>query len=554
MYKVDYKKLPNFQKLFLDYVSPEGESFGKVSGFFNAGFKENEDFYKVIEQKSQNYNAARYFDKNLLIDILRTQNVSFGGNENTAANIEKLKKDNTFAVVTGQQVGLYSGNFYTILKAVTAIKLARNLKERFPQYDFIPVFWMESEDHDFEEANHVHIINRNNELVRIGYSPITQEEDETPASVKPVGNISFDGQIKELNEQLRVNLIETDFKAKLIDSISNIYREGNDFKHAFAQFMNQIFKAHGLIFIDPSGVEVKKLLQPVFERELTTSPKMCENIIHTSAELEKDYDLQLKPKVINLFYIHNGNRYLIEPRENNRYALRNSKKRFEAEELMNALNENPENFSPNVVLRPICQDYLLPTIAYVGGPAEISYMAQLKPAYEHYDITMPVIYPRASVTILENRVSKFLKNFELTFTDVFHHKTLVSKVVEKLSEVKVDDELSKSQDELNKIFYDLKNVTSKVDRTLTNTVDTMKEKLYNNLDLLKSKLINAQAQKSETAMKQVEKITNNLYPHKNLQERMINVGYFLNKYDEGIMDKLFNEMDISEFEHQVIEI
>jgi len=281
---------------------------------------------------------------------------------------------------------------------------------------------------------------------------------------------------------------------------------------------------------------------------------MCEAIINTSAELEKKYDLQVKPKVINLFFIHNGNRLLIEPRDNNRYALKNSKRRFEHDELLNILFEQPELFSPNVVLRPICQDYLLPTIAYVGGPAEISYFAQLKPAYEHYDLTMPIIYPRASITILENKINKFLKNYDVKFEDIFHHKRLVTKVVDKLSEIKIDDEMAKTQDDFNSIFYDLKHITSEIDKTLNNSVDSIKEKLFQNLEQLKSKLINAQAQKSETTTSQIDKVTNNIYPNYTLQERAINVTYFLNKYDDMFIRKLFDEIDIDLLQHQVIEM
>jgi bacillithiol biosynthesis cysteine-adding enzyme BshC len=281
---------------------------------------------------------------------------------------------------------------------------------------------------------------------------------------------------------------------------------------------------------------------------------MCEAIIHTSAELEKNYDLQVKPKVINLFFIHNGNRLLIEPRDNNRFALKNSKKRFEQEELMNILFETPELFSPNVVLRPLCQDYLLPTVAYIGGPSEISYFAQLKPAYEHYDITMPVIYPRISATILENKVNKFLKNFDVSFEEIFDNKLLISKVVDKLSEIKIEDEFTKLQDELGRLFYELKNITAKVDKTLLNTADSMKEKLVSGLDTFKGKLINAQAKKSETTTSQIDKVTNNIFPLGSLQERLINVTYFLNKYDEAFIQKLFDEVDVSSFEHQVIEV
>ena len=556
MYKVPFNKLPTFQKLFLDYISPDEEEFGKISGFFHASYRDNEEIFKVIDGKSHNYNAGRYFDKNTLIDILKRQNVTFGASEQTAANIELLADENTFAVVTGQQVGLYSGNFYTILKTITAIKLAADLKTRFPQFNFVPVFWLESEDHDLEEADHIQLINRQNEIVRVGYKePEAEVEDTTiKKNLAPVGSIKFDEEINRINEELKNALIDTDFKEKIFQKIIEYYKEGSCFKDSFSMFLNWLFSDYGLIFIDCSDKEIKKLLTPVFEKELNTSPKMCEAIIHTSAELEKNYDLQVKPKVINLFFIHNGNRLLIEPRDNNRFALKNSKRRFEQEELMNILFENPELFSPNVVLRPLCQDYLLPTVAYIGGPSEISYFAQLKPAYEHYDITMPVIYPRVSATVLENKVNKFLKNFDVKFEEIFDNKLLISKVVDKLSEIKIDDEMTKIEDELGRIFYDLKNITAKVDKTLLNTVDSMKEKLMSGIETFKGKMINAQAKKSETTTSQIDKVTNNIFPLGSLQERVINVTYFLNKYNVAFIKKLFDELDVTSFEHQVIEV
>jgi bacillithiol biosynthesis cysteine-adding enzyme BshC len=280
---------------------------------------------------------------------------------------------------------------------------------------------------------------------------------------------------------------------------------------------------------------------------------MCEEIITTSAELEKHFDLQVKPKAINLFFIHNGNRLPIEPREGGRFALKNSKRRFENDEMFAALQDMPESFSPNVVLRPVCQDYLLPTAVYVGGPAEISYFAQLKPAYIHYELTMPVIFPRSSVSVIEGKISKFMNNYNLKFEDVFHRNVLVSKVVEKLSEVKVEDEVSKFADDLNKIFYDMKNMTAKVDQTLLNSVDNMKDKLKQNLEILKNKLINSQAKKSEITTSQIDKVTNNIFPNENLQERVINITYFINKYDFSFIRKLYHEIDPLNFNHQVID-
>lgn len=555
MYTVEFANLPNFNNLYLDYISQNEADLKKIRPFFNAHFRDNEDFFKVIDEKIQNYNTNRYFDKNVLIDILKRQNVDFGGDETTVQNIELLKSDDTFTIVTGQQVGLYTGPLYTILKTISTIKLAQNLKERFPQFNFVPVFWLEAEDHDIEEANHIHILNKQNELLRIGYeSTETDEEESGRKNTVPVGSLKLDEMINSINEQLRSGLLDTDFKEKVMKLITDCYNEASDYKTAFAKLMNAMFKNYGVVFIDPSDSEVKRLLIPVFERELRTSPKLCETIISTSAELEKHYDLQVKPKVINIFFLHNGNRLLIEPREGEKFALRNSKRRFENEELLNILQENPELFSPNVVLRPICQDYLLPTVAYVGGPGEISYFAQFKPVYQHYGITMPVIFPRASVTIVEGKIAKFMSNFNVRLEDIFHHTFLVSKVVEKLSEVKVEDEISKYLDEINKIFYDMKNMTVKVDQTLLNTVDNIKEKTKQSIEQFKAKLINSQARKSDTTTTQIDKVENNIYPNHNLQERVINITYFLNKYDDEFMKKLFREIDVMNFNHQVIEM
>jgi bacillithiol biosynthesis cysteine-adding enzyme BshC len=556
MYPVPFNKIPDFGKLYLDYLSEDEEAYQKAKALYNAGFRENEDFFKIIESKFQNYNSNRYFDKHSLTEIIKQQNVSFGGNEATAANIELLDKENTFAVVTGQQLGLFTGNLYTIYKTITAIKLAKDLSIRFPNYNFVPVFWLESEDHDFEEANHVNVINKHNELVKAGYKmPVTaEEEEEFRKDTRPVGRRKLEEEIENIKALLKESLIHTDFTEKIFEYITNIYTPSNDFKHSFAQMMNRIFIGNGVIFLDPDDREIKKLLTPIFEKELNTSPRLCESIINVSAEIEMSYDLQVKPKVINLYFIHNGNRYLLEPREEKRFALRNSKRRFEQEELLNILFENPEYFSPNVVLRPICQDYLLPTIAYIGGPSEISYFSQLKPAYKHYDLIMPVIFPRASVSVVEGKIKKFFTGFNVDFDDIFHHKRLMNKVIHKLSEVKVDEEFSKIEDELTRIYYDLKQITGKIDKTLNNTVEGLKDKAVSSLQIFKDKLLNAQSVKNEITTAQIDKVLNNLYPNNTLQERFINILYFLNKYDESFINRLINEIDIHCYNHQVIEL
>jgi uncharacterized protein YllA (UPF0747 family) len=167
---------------------------------------------------------------------------------------------------------------------------------------------------------------------------------------------------------------------------------------------------------------------------------------------------------------------------------------------------------------------------------------------------MPVIFPRASVTIIEGKIAKFMNSFNVKLEDIFHHNFLVSKVVEKLSEVKVEDEISKYMDDMNKTFYDMRNMTVKVDQTLLSAVDNMKEKMKQSLEQFKNKLINSQAKKSETTNTQIDKVVNNIFPNHNLQERIINIAYFLNKYDEAFIKKLFHEINVTNFNHHVIEM
>ncbi len=213
----------------------------------------------------------------------------------------------------------------------------------------MPVFWLEADDHDFPEINNVNVISKENELKNIKYFEKGQEQEKY---LKPTGSIILDDHISTFINELEESFNKTDFSDSLFSIIRDNYKTGTNVKTAFARFLNSILGDKGLIFIDPSDILVKKILKPVFETELNTSPQVCEKVINTSVELEADYAVQVKPKAINLFYIHEGNRYLLEPRDNDIYALKHSRQKFTKEELFNLLETNPERFSWNVVTRP----------------------------------------------------------------------------------------------------------------------------------------------------------------------------------------------------------
>jgi len=544
---IPYNSLPSYSELFIKYT----DDFESLADFYEFDFKKTEDFQKCIELKKETYLKGKTFFRNEVTDILKEQNKKFESSEKTFENIQLLNDHNTFAVVTGQQIGILTGPYYTILKALNTIQLSDKLKENFPEYNFVPVFWLEADDHDFAEINNINIISKENELKNLKYFENGEEQEKY---LKPVGKIIIDEHIESFKQDLRNSFNHSDFTDSLFDLINETYKEGTDLKTAFALFMNKLIKDKGLIFIDPTDNEIKKLLQPVFEKELSTFPEICEKIINTSVELEENFAVQVKPKAINLFYIHEGNRYLIEPRENDIFALKHSRQKFTKEELFGLLESNPERFSWNVVTRPICQDYLLPTVAYIGGPSEIAYFGQFRQVYRSFDITMPVIYPRTSVTILENRVISFMEKYNIGFQEFFNEKEIGIKLLNENSDASADQIFSDMKEEIRGIFYTYEKELVNIDAKQTEGFSKRNNQFLESLDVAKDKFINSQSKQNEVISNQHSKALLFVYPDNILQERVLNITYFLNKYGTEFINYLFGEIVIDDYGHQVIEV
>ncbi|MBP9192651.1 MAG: bacillithiol biosynthesis cysteine-adding enzyme BshC [Ignavibacteria bacterium] len=544
---IPYNSLPSYSELFIKYT----DDFESLADFYEFDFKKTEDFQKCIELKKETYLKGKTFFRNEVTDILKEQNKKFESSEKTFENIQLLNDHNTFAVVTGQQIGILTGPYYTIPKALNTIQLSDKLKENFPEYNFVPVFWLEADDHDFAEINNIDIISKENELKNLKYFENGEEQEKY---LKPVGKIIIDEHIESFKQDLRNSFNHSDFTDSLFDLINETYKEGTDLKTAFALFMNKLIKDKGLIFIDPTDNEIKKLLQPVFEKELATFPEICEKVINTSVELEENFAVQVKPKAINLFYIHEGNRYLIEPRENDIFALKHSRQKFTKEELFGLLESNPERFSWNVVTRPICQDYLLPTVAYIGGPSEIAYFGQFRQVYRSFDITMPVIYPRTSVTILENRVISFMEKYNIGFQEFFNEKEIGIKLLNENSDASADQIFSDMKEEIRGIFYTYEKELVNIDAKQTEGFSKRNNQFLESLDVAKDKFINSQSKQNEVISNQLSKALLFVYPDNILQERVLNITYFLNKYGTEFINYLFGEIVIDDYGHQVIEV
>jgi len=537
---INFSDIPGHQNLFLDYLY----EFDKVKSFYKYNFRDREEYpglFKTVSESPRGFLGE-------LADIISKQYSGRKISSRTERNISLLKNDNTLAVVTGQQLGLIGGPLYTFYKIITAIKLSKHLTERYDDFNFVPVFWLEGDDHDFDEVTWINLLNENNELVKIKYNDNAPEDSNRGS----VGYVKLQNTINTFFEEMNNNLRGTDFTSEIMENLRSFYSEGKTFKQAFIELISWLFDKHGLILFDPQDRDLKKLLIPVFQNAISSFREHTEKLVNISATLDEIYHAQVKVRPVNLFYNYEGGRYLIEPVENE-FKLKGKKKKFTYDELNLLIQQEPEKFSPNVLLRPICQDYLLPTAFYVGGPAEIAYFAQVTPLYKSFKVNVPIVYPRSSASLVEKNISSAIQKFDLKINEIFADpEKIKEKIVSKMSADNLADVFDRSSYEIEIVYDKLKEKLFEIDKALSEAVNKYKQNSLNNLNQLKGKAIEAQKKKYEVSLRQIDKITMNLYPEQNLQEREVNFIYFANKYGIDVIDKIFEELDINVFDHQII--
>ncbi|WP_337872978.1 bacillithiol biosynthesis cysteine-adding enzyme BshC [Ignavibacterium sp.] len=540
---INFGDIPKNNNLFLDYLY----EFENVAEFYKYNFRDKEKypdiFRNILKKKTlSEFNISK---------LIEEQYKEFTeASEKTRKHIKLLDTPKTLAVITGQQLGILGGPLYTIYKIITAIKLSSQLNERFVDFNFVPVFWMESDDHDFNEVHKINILNNDNNIVTLKYKEDVSD-DEIRSSV---GSLIFDESFTDFINQLEQSLRSTEFKDKIILKIKEIYKPRKTFKQSFRELLFWLFDEYGLIIFDPSIDEVKKALKPIFLFEINNFRAHTQKLVSVSATLEEVYHAQVKVKPVNLFYHIDSGRHSIEPVDEI-FKLKRKRKQFTKEEIITEINEHPERFSPNVLLRPITQDYLFPTAFYVAGPSEVSYFAQIHPLYEFFDIEPPIIYPRPSATLIEKSIVSFMEKYDLTMRDVFlGTEQLKEKILSSVAENNIDEIFEDAVKNINLVFDDLKEKLFSVDKTISDSSNRYREKVLYSINELKSKTEKAYESRFEVILRQISKLSNLLYPNENLQERELNYFYFANKFGESFYKKLYDELSISEFEHQIIEI
>ncbi|MFC2139294.1 bacillithiol biosynthesis cysteine-adding enzyme BshC [Bacteroidota bacterium] len=539
---INFSDIPGQNELFLDYLY----NFENVARFYKNDFRDFGNYGYIFERVS----TERLSKREEVTSIIRNQYKRFSPSKKTQYNIDLLKSENTLAVVTGQQLGIFGGPLYTFYKIITTIKLCKYLKENHDKYQFVPVFWMEGDDHDLDEIRSCNLINNKNEIETISYDDGLPPEENRGS----VGNISLDDNIEGLLAKLESTLRDTEYKDDVMNLLSSHYKKGSTFKEAFSSLLFELFDDEGLVIFDPVDVEVKKLLSPIFSKEIEDFREHTAGVVERSAELEETYHTQVKIKPINLFMLDGTERLLIEPVEDE-FRLKGKRKKFSLDEILEVLQNEPERFSPNVLLRPICQDYLLPTAVYVGGPGEISYFAQVIPLYQYFKIVQPIIYPRSSLTIVEKNIKDITAKYKLDYKDMFTDtQNLEDSVISSLSDVNLEKLFNKYLDHLNEPISGLREQLKKIDGTLEDPLNKTINKIEQSLNQLKSRAQGAEKRKFEAAIRQITKTKTMIYPNDNLQERELNFIYFINKYGLDILNWIFSELTINKFEHQFLNL
>jgi bacillithiol biosynthesis cysteine-adding enzyme BshC len=498
---LDYRKLP-YKPLFLDYQY----RFDAVSPFFHGDPRSPRAWRDVASEL-----RGRRHPTDEVIPAIARLNGSLGADDVALASAEALGRG-ALAVVTGQQVGLLGGPLYTLYKALSAVRLARWASSTLER-EIVPLFWMDADDHDFDEVRHAYVLGSSNDVVDLRY------DSSDPESRVPVGGRKLEPSISELLSAAAEALAPSEFKEDVLGAVGSCYAPGRTMSDAFGSFLLHMTRGTGLLVVDPTIPELKRAAAGLFDRELRGGTASSRVVRETTERLlALGYHAQASPPEsnVNLFYA-DPNREPIAAEE--------------AEERARRVREEPERFSPNVLLRPLYQDTLFPTVAYVAGPSEVAYFAQLKDVYAHFETTMPLIASRSSFTVIERPQARFLERYGVDVTRLdSDDESVLNEILRQHAPKKLEEDLTRARSCIQDITKALEKDLASVDTTLVPTVQSTRGKLLHHLKELESKALRAVKRKNETVRNQFLATRTALFPDFSPQERKLSPLVFLNKY------------------------
>ncbi|MBX2897215.1 MAG: bacillithiol biosynthesis cysteine-adding enzyme BshC [Cyclobacteriaceae bacterium] len=509
--KLELADTQAFSSFFLDYI--HGKEALKS---FYSQFPRIENFKAQIESKAKSFPQQ---NRNTIAEVLQEQYKGLTISGLTQKNLESLKDHNTFTITTGHQLNIFTGPLYFVYKIVTVINACKQLKQHYPNYNFVPVYWMASEDHDYEEIKYFRAFGKK----------YVWETDQTGA----VGRFN-PKSIEKLFDQVQGD----------ISIFKSAYTKNKTLSGAVRQYVNDLFANEGLVVVDADHPKLKRILAPVIKADiLAHTPAKLVN--QTNQHLEKTgYHPPVNARDINFFYLNDSLRARIEKRGETFYVL-DSKLSFSSEEIQARIESNPEEFSPNVILRPLYQEMILPNLAYVGGPAELVYWLELKKVFDHVAQPFPILMPRNFALVVDAPTDRKMKktgiDLKLFFAQknfIFNHWVLQNSTQELT--------IGKEMKQVSALFENLQAKATAIDATLSQFVGAHAQRTANALNHIEQKMLRAEKRRHSEKLQQIEAVKDTLFPNGNLQERTDNL---LNFYpaDSQFIQQLLTHFDPFDF-------
>lgn len=515
---------------FADTDIAYAEQDPNLANFFKYAPK-LEEFARVIEDKSKDP-----IDRKLLQSVLRDQYQNYSTDITQAkAQIDLLDKETTFTVTTAHQPCLFTGPLFFIYKVISAVKLASQLKERYPENDILPVLVLGGEDHDFEEMNHAYVFGR-----RIEWA-----NDETGS----VGRMST-ASLKDVLLELKEVLGSSPQAISIYEPLEACFKAHTRYDVALADWINHLLGHLGFIIVRMDDDRLKRKAIDLFREELTNQPS-AELVQKVQGQMEAS---GIKPQAfvreINLFYLTSNQRERIVL-ENGHYSILNTDLNFSPSELIEHLQSHPDRFSPNVVMRPIYQEAILPNLAYIGGGGELAYWLERKTQFEHFGVNFPVLVRRDSFLWIDRGTNKKIGKLDIPLELFFLRQ---DRIVSRYLKAHAENEFQLKQEKtrVEKIFEDIAGKAKDIDPTLVRTVEAEGKNVIKGIEHLESKLRKAEKQRHEVAIKQIESVVDKILPEGKPQERHTNFLTFYSRMGNDFFDAIFDRADPLDMRLKVI--
>jgi len=526
---IAYQDTNYFSPFMIDYLTQKESLHELYEHFPNL-----ENFKKQLNLKQENYPAST---RKVLVKSLKEQYKNTQISAKSQQNIELLAKENTFTITTGHQLNLFTGPLYFLYKIISTINLTEELKKQYPKQNFVPVYWMATEDHDFEEIN----------FFNFEQHKVQWKKEASGA----VGDLSTEG-LEEVFKKFSILVNDSEQSAHLKSLFEKAYLEHNNLTEATRYLANELFGIYGLLILDGNDSALKKEFAPYVKNELLHQIS-SEEVGETSKKIsDLGYKIQVNSREINLFYLKENLRERIV-KEDDFYIVNETNIRFTEEEILTELENHPERFSPNVIMRPLYEEVVLPNLCYIGGGGELAYWLQLKSYFRKEKVSFPILLLRNSALLMSDKQVQKTKKLGLSFEDIFlKQEDLISKRTKEISDIEID--FSSQKESLQQQFKDLYTLAQQTDKSFNGAVAAQEKKQLNGLDHLEKRLLKAQKRKLKDELQRLVHVQDEVFPHQSLQERSANFSEFYQTYGQNLIPKLKKELKPLDLQFSVISL